>query len=185
MEIDINQQKISIGDKYQVFIDGALRFRASRILFRWLATVKLFDQDSDIARLTIHRRLSFFKPKYDIILRDENVLPFYTISFWKLHYQCKAGNDTYDIYGHRGRKYSIFKNNRQTGWWDKKAVTWFAGDNYTITADNNANTALLIAFCLVIDNYRSDDHEGGALKYDFGNIGFSTRPFDSSWRPTA
>ncbi len=36
MEIDINQKKISIGDKYQIFIDGQQRYSASRQLLQLL-----------------------------------------------------------------------------------------------------------------------------------------------------
>jgi hypothetical protein len=61
----------------------------------------------------------------------------------------------YDIYGHRGRKYSIYKNDQQVAWWDKEAVGWFAGDNYKIFANANSDPELLISFCLVIGNFRT------------------------------
>ena len=37
MRIDINQKKISIGDKYQIFIDGQQRYSGAKKLFRMLA----------------------------------------------------------------------------------------------------------------------------------------------------
>jgi len=184
MEIDINQKKISIGDKYQIFTDGQQTHNATRALLQLLPEINLFEISfGDRARMTINKRLSWFKAKYDITRWDNNVLEFRTKSYWKLYYQCQCGPDIYEIYGHRGRKYSIYKNDVQVAWWDKKAVTWFAGDNYKIIADKDCDLNLIISFCLVIDNYSSDDHDGNTVTYDLGNIGFQAKVFDDSWQP--
>ena len=156
MQIDINQKKISIGDKYKIFTDGSQTHTASRVLFRFLPEVRLFNNDGDRARMTIRKKLTWVKPKYEITRWNNSVLFFKTISFWKRWYQCNCDGDIYDIYGHRRRKYSIYKNGIQVAWWDKKAVTWFAGDNYTIIANRDANAELLMTFCLIIDNCHSD-----------------------------
>ncbi len=184
MEIDINQKKISIGDKYQIFTDGQQTHSATRALLQLLPEINLFENNfGGRARMTINKRLSWFKAKYDITRWDNNVLEFRTKSYWKLYYQCQCGVDTYDIYGHRGRKYSIYKNDKQVAWWDKKAVTWFAGDNYKIVADKDCNVSLIISFCLIVDNFSSNDHDGNTVTYDFGNIGFQAKKFDESWQP--
>ena len=183
MEIDINQKKISIGDKYQIFTDGQQTHSASRELFRLLAVVDLYENNNERPRMTIRKRFSFFKAMYDITRWDNNVLEFRTISFWRSQYQCQVGKDMYDIYGHRGRKYSIYKNDQQVAWWDKAVVSWFAGDNYKIFANANSDPELLMSFCLIIDNFRSDNHDGHAINIDIGNIGFQTRKFDPDWQP--
>jgi hypothetical protein len=68
-------------------------------------------------------------------------------------------------------------------WWEKEAVSWFDGDNYTITADNDCHAELIIAFCLIIDNHKSNRHGDNAVSYDIGNIGGQVKEFDSHWRP--
>lgn len=183
MEIDINQKKISIGDKYKIFIDGQQTHFASRQLFRLLPEIRLYEAGSECEKMTVKKRLSFFKARYDITRWDNNVLEFRTISFWKLHYQCQVGADTYDIYGHRGRKYSIYKNDKQVAWLSKAAVSWFAGDNYKIIADRDCDAELLISFCLVIDNFRNDNHDGSTVTYDIGHIGPQAKKFDPTWQP--
>ena len=184
MEIDINQKKISIGDKYQIFTDGKQTHNATRALLQLLPEINLFENNYDgRASMTINKRLSWFKAKYDITRWDNNVLKFRTKSYWKLYYQCQCGPDTYDIYGHRGRKYSIYKNGQQVAWWDKKAVTWFAGDNYKIVADKDCDANLIISFCLIVDNFSSNDQDGNTVTYDFGNIGFQAKRFDENWQP--
>ena len=183
MEIDINQKKISIGDKYTIFTDGQQTHTASRELLHLLPVINLFASNNDGPLLTIKRRLSWFKAKYDISRRSGDILEFRTVSFLKSQYQCQSGADYYDIYGHKGRKFSIYKNNRQVAYWDKQAVSWFAGDNYKFIADKGSDAVLLIGFCLVIDNYRSDDHDGKAVNIDVGNLFFQAKKFDSSWQP--
>lgn len=183
MEIDINQKKISIGDKYQIFIDGQLTHTASTKLFRWLAEINLFENGSGSPKYTIKKKWTFFNTSFDLTGLDNNVLEFRTKSFWKSHYFCQVGQDLFEIFGHRGRKYSIYKNNKQVAWWDKKAVAWFNGDNYKIIADKDCDPELIVSFCLIIDNTRSNDNNGNALTIDLGNIGPQARKFDPTWQP--
>jgi len=182
MEIDINQKKISIGDKYKIFIDGKPSYNASRQLFKLLPVINLFDNDGNGPKMTINKRFSWFKAKYDITRRDNNILEFRTKSYWKNYYQCQVGADVYDIYGHRGRKYSIYKNYNQVAWWDKKPVSWFAGDNYKIIADKDCDPELIISFCLTVDNFSSDDHDGNTVTFNLGNIGPQVKKFDTTWQ---
>lgn len=183
MRIDINQKKIAIGDKYQIFIDGQPAYRASNELFRLLAVINLYKDEDSKARLTIHKEWFFWKPKYTIHLHDNQTVGFRADSWWKMHYQCHRSPNIYHIYGHRGRKFSIYKDHTQVAWWEKKAVSWFDGDNYIITADQDCDIELIIAFCLIIDNHKSKRHGDNAVSYDIGNIGGQVREFDPHWKP--
>ena len=183
MEIDVNQKKISIGDKYQIYTDRQQTHFATRQLLQLLPEINLFENSGGRPRMIITKRLSWFKAKYDITRWDNNILNFRTKSIWKLHYQCQSGPDLYDIYGHRGRKYSVYKNDVQVAYWDKKAVTWFAGDNYKIIADRDCDKDLILSFCLIVDNFSSDSNDGNTVTYDLGNIGFQAKKFDETWHP--
>lgn len=187
MRIDINQKKIAIGDKYKIFTDGQQTHSASSKLFSFLSVINLLDNESSRAKLTINQRWSWFSPKYDIQLYDNNYLAFRTKSFWKLQFQCQKGKDLYDIYGHRGRKYSVYKNDKQVACWDKEAVTWFEGDNYAIFADDDSDHELIIAFCLIIDNQFNNDKSfsTNTVTIDFGNIGGQVKKFNPEWQPIA
>ena len=183
MEIDINQKKISIGDKYQIFIDGQQTHFASTKLFRLLAEINLFENSSGQLKYTIKKNWAFFSTSYDITGWDNNIIEFRTKSFWKRHYFCQVEQDLFEIFGHRGRKYSVYKNEKQVAWWDKKAVAWFNGNNYKITADKDCNYELIISFCLIIDNAFSNENNGSTLTIDVGNIGPQAKKFDPSWQP--
>ena len=182
MRIDINQKKIAIGDKYRIFLDGQPAYRASNELFRMLAVINLYKGEDSNPRLTINKQWFFWKPKYSIRLPDSRTVDFRADSWWKMHYKCYYGSDLYEIYGHRGRKFSVYRNNMQVAGWEKEAVSWFDGDNYTITADHDCNAELIIAFCLIIDNHKSNRHGDNAVSYDIGNIGGQVKTFDSGWR---
>ena len=182
MEIDINQKKISIGDKYQIFIDGQQKHSASSKLFRLLPEIELYELDSDFPRMRINKRFNLITAKYDITTHDVKVYEFRTKSFWKGHFQCICDADIYDIYVHRGLKYSVYKNDLQVAWWTKHAVSWFSGDNYKIIADRNCDYNLLISFCLIIDNYRSEGNKK-AINIDIGRIGPQAKKFDLNWHP--
>ena len=56
MRIDINQKKIAIGDKYQIFLNGNPAYKASNELFRLLSVINLFKNDDTRARLTINKQ---------------------------------------------------------------------------------------------------------------------------------
>lgn len=183
MEININQQKLSIGDKYQIFINGSQTHNAAAKLFRLFAEINLYNWDMDQPVMVIKKRFAFFVASYDISTFDGAVIELRTISFWKAHYQCQLGADFYDIYRHRGRKCSIYKNDKQVAWWDKEAVSWFNGDNYRIVADNNCNINLIIALCLAMDNYVNNDKEKGSFNIDIGRLGPQAKPFDATWQP--
>jgi len=183
MEININQKKITIGDKYQIFIDGQQTHAAAAKFFRLFPEINLVELNSSSTVITLKKKFALFVAKYDITRLDNSFLEFKTKSFWKSHFECVSGTDTYDIYGHRGRKYSVYKNNTQVAWWDKKAVTWFNGDNYTIIANNNCDYNLIISFCLIVDNYKSNDSEKSTLNIDVGRIGPQAKKFDPSWEP--
>lgn len=183
MEIDINQNKISIGDKYHIFIDGQKMYFASTKLLRWLSEINLFKNQDNRAAYTIKKKWSWFKTSYNLISNDSSLYEFRTKNIWRLHYCCQVGADLYEIYGHKGRKYSIYKNDVQIAWWDKEAVTWFNGDNYKMMANNDCNVELLMCFCLIIDNATSNDNDGNTVTIDIGNIGLQAKAFDNNWRP--
>ncbi|MGB3850834.1 MAG: hypothetical protein WA958_12765 [Tunicatimonas sp.] len=182
MEIDINQKKISLGDEYRIYINGSECYFADSRLISLLPKIYLFHCQEDKAKVSIEKRWGWFSAKYDIKYSN-HLLNFRTRSFWKLHYECQFGNDLFDIYGHRGRKYSVYKNDHQIAKWDKEMVAWFEGDNYHIVVDEQSEYELVIAFCLIIDNYSNNSNDGNTMTVDLGNIGFQKREFNSLWSP--
>ena len=183
MEIDINQKKISIGAEYRIYLNGNEKYFATKKLFRFLGEINLFDTSGGKSKYQMKQNWSWFKLSYDLIKFDNNKFELRTENIWKLHYKCQVGQDLYEIFGHRGRKYSIYKNDEQIAWWDKEAVSWFSGDNYKLIANKDSEIELLICFCLIMDNAKSQNDEGNTMTYDFGNIGPQAKKFNPNWKP--
>jgi len=182
-QIDINQRKIAFGYKYDVFFnEKQIRFARSQLM-RLLTHIDLYGEEGGKKLLSIVQRFSIFKTSYDIEYLDGTTLEFRTLSVIKGHYVCSSGNDTYEIFRHRKRKYSIFRNGLQVAWWDQEAVTWFEGDNYKIRANDDCDIDLLISFCLIIDDSRSNKSDKQSFTYNFGYIGPEAKKFDPGWSP--
>ncbi len=182
MQIDINQKKIALGSKYEIVRNGKTIYKAASKLFRFLSEINLFRPEDDHVLLSIHRLFSFFTAKYSLEMDNGSEALFYTVKYWKNHYRCEYRGKGYDIYGHRKRKFSIFKNDNQIARFEKEAVSYFEGDNYKLTADDDVEVILLLGFVLVIDNYRNRSRNRGIINYDFGSV-FEARPFDENWIP--
>jgi uncharacterized protein YxjI len=183
MEIDIHQKKITVGDKYKIFVDGKVMYSASRELFSMLPVINLFTQSGTSKMLSIEKRFTFFKASYDLVFDNNVVLQFRTKSLWRKHFQCSSGPDLFDIYGHKGRKYSVYKNDRQVAWWAKNKVAFFEGDVYKIVAERDKGYELIIAFCLIIDNHFNNPGGNNSITIDLGHIGPEERKFDEAWQP--
>ncbi len=85
MVIDINQKKISFGDKYRIFVDGERKYAAATELISFMPRLYLFDNNKSQARLTMQKRWSWFKTRYKLTLYDGGVLDFTTVSVWRMH----------------------------------------------------------------------------------------------------
>jgi uncharacterized protein YxjI len=183
MQININQKPISFGDKYKVFIEGEEVYNAHIQLFESFPVIHLTESKSD-RRIIISKKFSWFKARYGLTLWDGNALEFKTWSAWKRHFQCNYGSDLYEVYGHKGRKYSVYKNGKQVAWWEKSLVTWFAGDNYKVVADGDCDIQLIVSFCIIIDNYYNNNNGNtNTVNFDLGNIGPEAKVFDHNWHP--
>jgi uncharacterized protein YxjI len=153
MEINIKQKAISFGDRYKVFIGDRQAYAASLKVWRWRPELEIKD-DREKVIMTIKKKVTFFTVVYQLFRGEHQVFTFERTSFWKRRYRCVVSKDVYDINRLGWRSYEIYKNNVQVGAW-KQAITFLAGDTYTITADDSSDPLLLIAFCLIIDNIKA------------------------------
>ncbi|QNR25153.1 LURP-one-related/scramblase family protein [Croceimicrobium hydrocarbonivorans] len=183
MTIDINQHQIAIGDRYNIYVDQEFSYKARVSLFRlFLAEIILSNTEGALVA-KIERKFNWLNAKYSITGLHPNVLTFRTRQIWKMHFACQLGPDRYEIYGHKGRRVSVFLNEQQVAYFDKAAVSWFNGDNYKIVANDDCDPGLLICFVLIWDNFFSSKSEGNTVTFDFGNIGLEARKFDENWIP--
>lgn len=182
MEIAIQQKRFSLESKYIVFIDGIEKYTATSKLFKWFSEINFESNDTHLLKYTIKRKWAWFKFSYDITNDKHVVFEFMTLSFWKRHYQCIVGNDNYEVFGHKGRKYSIYKNSQMIAHWELNKITWFEGDKYNIIANNNVDVEILSCLCIILDNANSDNKRS-AMEWNIGWLGPEVKPFDETWFP--
>jgi len=183
VEIDINQRIISIGDKYDIFINRKQAYAASAKLFRLLTEIHLFEFSDNRLKYIIKKKWPFFNVAFDLTNQNNRVFQFRTEKYWKGHYYCQVGQDLYEIFAHKGRKYSVYKNNTQIAWWDKEAIAWFNGDNYKIIADKDSDYELIISFCLIIDCTFYKSNNESTIKINYGKVTTEAKKFDPTWKP--
>lgn len=182
IEINLNEKTKEVN--FNIFIDNLQTYFFSIDSSNGSPLIFLFNNEDSMARLSISQQFSLFKAKYKIRLSDNNEIEFKTKSTWKLHYQCQKGVDTFDIYGHIGRKYSVYKNNVQIAYWDKNGDILRNGVKYSIISDNHCEFELVIAFCLIIDNFLVFDAEQRrGMVFNFGNVGGQEKEFNADWKP--
>lgn len=183
MIININQHKISVGSKYDIFINRVKKYYGEQKIFKLFAEIHLFMEESKEKAFIVKKKMFLIYPTYVLTDNQGKEAVLEMKSYWKTHYQCTYNHKVYDIYAHRRRKCSVFENGKQIAWWDKEAVSWFAGDNYTITANDNANAEVLISCCLAYDNYTNKSKDKGMFNVDIGNMIFQKQAFDKNWEP--
>jgi hypothetical protein len=177
--VDVNQQKISIGDKYKIAINSQPFYLAKASIWRLFPKVDIMPLQGDQVYMSIEQGWGVLKPNITFSIGTSQY-KLETISWWKRRFAIAVGNDRIEIVGHRGRKVSIFQNGRQIAWFNKDAVTFFSGDNYHCTANANAPIEWLIATMLFWDmHYNRGDKK--AVNIQFGSI-LQSQPFDSTWQ---
>lgn len=178
--LDVNQQKISIGDKYKIAVNGQPQYLAKSSLWKLFPKISLMPLQGDHVYMTIEQGWGFLKPNITFTI-GSNQYKLETISWWKRRFSVNTGKDVFEFVGHRGRKVSILQNGSQVAWFDNAAVTFFNGDNYHCTANWNAPVEWLIAGILFWDMHYNNEKKG-AVNIRFGAI-METQPFDKTWQP--
>ncbi|MCX6313079.1 MAG: hypothetical protein NT084_15780 [Bacteroidetes bacterium] len=177
--IDVNQKKISIGDKYVISINGQPVYKAKSSIWKLFPKIDLMRLQGDQVFLTMEQGWGFLKPNV-VFNVGGSQFKLETISWWKRRFLLVVGSDRFEIIGHRGRKVSIFQNDRQIAWFDNAAVTFFNGDNYHCTANSTASSEWLIAFILFWDAHYNREQKS-AINFKFGSM-VQSQAFDTTWQ---
>jgi len=182
MEINLVQKRTFLSEQFSIYTDGMQTHRSQRkqLFFSFRGEIKLFDYHNDI-RFILSSQSSGFKISYSLIRYDKRSFYLKTSSLFKSHYQCQVDDNLYDIYGHTGLKYSVYKNDSQVAWWDSDSAVWFDGKKHYIISDDDCDVELIISICLIIVGESSN--RSSTLSFDFGHIGPQTRKFDDTWIP--
>lgn len=180
MYLTVRQKKLSLSDAYKIELNGQVHFTAVSKLFSALSEITLNPIDTNRLTTKIERIWSLFKIKYRIQIGDFNSFIFESVSIFNIHFGCLVGSDTYSIYGHKKRSYSIFKNGIQVASINQKLVTIIEGDEYIIEANDDCYIELILAICLILDDYYSD--QDTLIRFNFMQFAWGMRKKDENWK---
>lgn len=176
MIIKIEQSFLSFKDKYAIYLNDVLKYRAKSSFFQLPGKTNLGLYNLEDYKYFSIQRLSPFYFEYNLLLDDETTIEIRVISGISFHYSFEYENSKFEIFGHTGRKFSIFQNNIQIAWFEKALMV----DFYELTTNENAPIEILIGFILAFDiHYHPDSN----FYIDLGNIGRNLKPFNESWLP--
>ena len=152
MIIDIKEKFSLLGRRYHISIDGVPSYRAKRRFFSILSTLRLYRKDE--LKITMIKEFGCEMDNYDIILSDRTELQFKNPSRKEAIYTCQVKDDCYDIYADRGSWIQVFKNHRFAAGWEQNDIR-FINHDYQIRGNEDIDTEIVIAFCLIYDDLQS------------------------------
>lgn len=170
------------GTNLKMYVDNNSDFTFSGDWWMILGKSKAAVFDNKNEKLyQIRKRFRLFKWKlyYDILDKNNTLIKLEPLNKRHSLYEIKRHQDLYHLKIHKGRKKSIFKNNKQIAAIDEPIVSVANRDTITIKADRDADLELifLIVMCHNIDiggNYE--------LTFDLGNIS-KMEEIDLNWKP--
>jgi uncharacterized protein YxjI len=179
--IQVKQRKITFGDKYRISVNGQEVLKCSRGVFQMYPRLTVTAVQGGPAIFEIEQRMAVMFHAMFVFNFGQNKYELNTVSWWDRHFRIHMGQDVFEIFGHRGRKVSVFLNGKQVAWFQWGAVRFFSGDTYTIHADSRVSVDWLIAICLMWDAAFNRGYRG-AIKIHIGWL-FQARKFDKNWIP--
>lgn len=152
MEISIRQENMG-RDRYTILVDGKV------VCFGSLATRK-FRKYIDILspqgavpyiRIEVEFWFRWFKQRNTIRIGKERKLPF-SISLFDYTCEIQDGADAYRVLHQKHLRANIYLNGSQVGLLQRNSLSfWRDKDKYTLMANHDADTQVLIAIALIWD----------------------------------
>ena len=185
MIVNVNQRMWTLfGRKYIVSIDGEKKYEIERRAFSAKGVYEIKDYDT-LKEVGIFRnKLMSLKADTEIII-GEKEFHFKQESVKSMKYFCEninAPEEKYLIQAHHGHTTSIFKNQNQVAWWDKKRFVILEGNKYKIEMNFDEDPILFSAFAVLVDNYRISITIGGDIGWEMGNMGKGLTNRNENWK---
>jgi hypothetical protein len=142
---------------------------------------KIALQRSSDSKMILEAYFRILPPKFKVIMADGNEFHFKMENMQALKYLCEKNGTLYEIYQHKDRKHSIFRNDTQVAYFDKAEFAKFGADKYTLIADEHSDIELFLGFIMILHIIHGSNKQSVYSK-DKGNV-WEKRAFDISWNP--
>lgn len=184
MRIIIEECAVSIlGREYWVTMNKQIIYRIRRLTLSPTPKFVIIDDFTD-------KKIGAFQNKFLSLTADAIItIPGGKYKFDQkeinsMTYTCHqfiGGNDEYVIQGHKAYCGSIFKNEKQVGFWAKNRYSFVNNDFYDVDLDCDIDVILIAAMTVLLDTYRISAALGCGFEMD--NIGKGVESYKSNWTP--
>jgi uncharacterized protein YxjI len=180
MDVTVQERKVSFGSEYDISAPGE-SYYAKKPFFSLLDNLELQQQDGSVVA-QILGKFSILREKHDFNVSDGRVYQFGCEDMWKRIFTCVGNGESYRLFEHSGRKYSVFKDDRQIAAFVKNLIVIGSGNEYELRMDADAD--LIVILCMMLSiNSSEEDNDNATVTIDLGRIGPEGRPFDEGWEP--
>lgn len=105
------------------------------------------------------------------------IIPF---KYFSSQIDFKYEKDYYEFIEHSGLVYSIFKNNKQIGFYKKQQIQYLNKEGIKLEVNNDSDILLILSVLSITDiNFYNSE---SMITTNVGNLIVSKRKFDKTWR---
>lgn len=147
------------------------------------------NNDENICRI-IHK-FSLWKKKYILSFYNDNDYKLINTNVLKMIYEVKTSDFHYEIHGHTGKRFSIFKDQKQIAALIGNIRETDQHSGYRLNFDNDIdkNTILSISLALIDSIYENikvvtSQRDKGKYESYNSNVAFGGSKFNEDWRPS-
>jgi len=184
MRIIIEECTVSLwGREYWVTKDKQIIYRIRRSMLSAKPKFVIIDDCTEKKIGTFQNKLLSLKA--DAIIRvPSGSYKFDQKEINSMTYTCQqlsGGEANYRVQGHKAFCGSIFKNEKQIGYWKKNKYSFFNNDFYDVDLDGDADVLLMAAMTVLFDSYRIS--AGLGFGFEMDNMGKGVTSYKSDWTP--
>lgn len=177
------------GSKITVSINKEPYFRGVIKKKFWKDVWVLFDDSkNEVASYTMDSRYFLYDFKMEVRIKGDSPHSELTLIYKnkKPHFSFDYSGNNYLVVLHSNNKISFFKGNRQFAYMEKKKLSGWSGQEFSVKANGDTNIAFFIVLlgAVLITGY-SDPDSDSDFTIDLGNFAKELQPVDGSWQPTA
>jgi uncharacterized protein YxjI len=190
MKIEVVQKTGLFGELYNIAVNGKKSFNVKGNTFPFITSFELYNSSNRLL-ISIFKCFFSIKPKYKFFFNDESLgvqkepFIFRNTNYFKNSYLCEYKGSKYEVFIHKGLKYSVFKNEIQVASFVSDRVNFLDEDGFLMECNNDSPKELFSTFIIILDSIYGKNliSFGGFLRYKTGAL-FEVKPFDDNWNPS-
>jgi len=162
--------------------DDKTLFWGTLVTKRFKLIKQLYQKEKLIAEAVFKFRLPFRIFHTITLIETNKIITLKYTNIFKPKFVCKYNNDLYEFIPHKGHKTSIFKNEKQIGYYKDKKVEYLGDQTIVLVTNDDIPQHLIFTFILAIKCDFNNDYS--TMSVDIGNFGPEVRKFDTAWKPS-